>query len=250
MPVIVVAVGLTVLGSLGGLAIASLLLLLKPRTRSNLIPGLISYAVGTLLGVALLALLPEALTTLEATAVSGTLLAGILVFFLLEKFIIWRHCHDDNCDVHDQSSPSTRGGAGLVLVGGALHSFADGAIIGAAAIASIPLGISTTLAVAAHQVPQEVGDLAILLGAGYSKRQALLLNALAAATGILGAVAVYGASGWLPLAMPYVLAFAAGNFLYVAMSDLIPGLHRGTIDVGATRQVLLITAGISTTLFL
>ena len=245
MPVIGVAVGLTVLGSLGGLAIASLLLLLKPRTRSNLIPGLISYAVGTLLGVALLALLPEALTTLEATAVSGTLLAGILVFFLLEKFIIWRHCHDDNCDVHDQSSPSTRGGAGLVLVGGALHSFADGAIIGAAAIASIPLGISTTLAVAAHQVPQEVGDLAILLSAGYSKR-----HALATATGILGAVAVYGASGWLPLAMPYVLAFAAGNFLYVAMSDLIPGLHRGTIDVGATRQVLLITAGISTTLFL
>ena len=250
MTVLAAAVGLTVLGGLGGLAIASLLLLLQPSTRSNLIPSLISYAVGTLLGVALLALLPEALTTLKATAVSGTLLAGILGFFLLEKLVIWRHCHDDDCDAHDQSSQSTRSSAALILIGGAVHSFADGAIIGAAAISSIPLGLSTTLAVAAHQVPQEVGDLAILLGAGYSKRRALLLNALAAATGILGALAVYAASGWLPDAMPYVLAFAAGNFLYVAMSDLIPGLHRGTIDVGATRQVLFIAAGIGTALFL
>ena len=111
MTVLAAAVGLTVLGGLGGLAIASLLLLLQPSTRSNLIPSLISYAVGTLLGVALLALLPEALTTLTATAVSGTLLAGILGFFLLEKLVIWRHCHDDDCDAHDQSSQSTRSSA-------------------------------------------------------------------------------------------------------------------------------------------
>ena len=245
--VLTAAIGLSVIGSLGGLAVASLLLLLQPRTRSHLVPSLISYAVGTLLGVALLALLPEALAELDAMAVFGTLLAGILGFFMLEKLVIWRHCHADDCDVHDQS---TRSGAALILVGGAVHNFADGAIIGAAVVSSIPLGVTTALAVAAHQVPQEVGDFAVLLGAGYSRSRALILNALAATAGVLGAVVIYAAAGQIPKAMPYVLAFAAGNFLYVAMADLIPGLHRGTVDVSATRQVTLIAAGVGTALFL
>lgn len=242
-----VALGLSVVGSLGGLAVASLLLLLRSPTRSSLIPWLISYAVGTLLGVALLAILPEALARLDAAAALGTLLGGIILFFMLEKLVLWRHCHADDCDAHDGQ---TRSSAALVLVGGAAHNFADGAIIGAAVLSSIPLGLTTALAVAAHQVPQEVGDFAILLGAGYSRRRALTLNTLAATTGILGALAIYGTAGWVPQALPFVLAFAAGNFLYVAMADLIPGLHRGTIDVGAMRQVVLIAAGIGTVLAL
>ena len=227
------------MGSLGGLIVASLLLILRGSIRQRLVPVLISYAVGTLLGVALLALLPEALSGLDAPTVLGTLLAGILGFFMLEKLVIWRHCHASDCDLHDASAP-------LILIGGAVHNFADGCIIGAAVLSSVPLGLSTALAVAAHQVPQEVGDFAILLGAGYTRRQALIANTLAATTGIIGAVVIYLAAAWIPRTLPYILAFAAGNFLYVAMSDLIPGLHRGTLDLGAIRQVVLIAAGVAT----
>ena len=234
---------MSVVGSLGGLLVASFLLLLRGPIRQYLVPVLISYAVGTLLGVALLALIPEALSTLDAPLAVGTLLAGILGFFMLEKLVIWRHCHTSDCDVHDASAP-------LILIGGAVHNFADGCIIAAAVLSSIPLGVSTALAVAAHQVPQEVGDFAILLGAGYTRRQAMVANTMAATTGIAGAVVVYLAAGWMPRALPFLLAFAAGSFLYVAMSDLIPGLHRGAVELGAVRQVALIAAGVATVMML
>ena len=238
------AVGLSVVGSLGGLLLAAILLLFLGRARLPPVPGLISYAVGTLLGVALLALVPEALDLAQnPRAVLGTLLAGILGFFMLEKLVLWRHCHTDECEGHNSS-------ASLVLIGGAFHNFADGAIIGAAVLTSLPLGVSTTLAVAAHQVPQEVSDFAVLLGAGYSRRRALTLNSISALAGIVGAVAMYTAADQLPAALPYVLALAAGSFLYVAMADLIPDLHRGQIDIGSIRQVLLIGAGVITILAL
>ena len=217
--------------------------MLGQRTRLQLVPGLISYAVGTLLGVALLALVPEALESLEAPVALGALLAGILGFFMLEKLVIWRHCHTEDCEAHDTS-------AALILIGSGLHNFTDGAIVGAAVLTSLPLGITTALAVAAHQIPQEVGDFAILLDAGYSRTRAFVLNALSASTCVLGAIAVYGAASWTPTALPYVLAVAAGSFLYVAMSDLIPGLHREAIDQGAVRQVILIAAGVGTIMML
>ena len=237
------AVGLSLLGSGGGVLLASPLLLLQRSLRLQLVPGLISYAVGTLLGVALLALVPEALESLPSPAALGALLAGILTFFMLEKLVLWRHCHTDDCDAHETS-------ATLILIGGGLHNFTDGAIVGAAALTSIPLGLTTALAVAAHQVPQEVGDYAILLEAGYSRTRAFVLNTLSASTCALGAVAVWAAASWTPNAIPYELAFAAGSFLYVAMSDLIPGLHRDPIDAGAVRQVVLIAAGIGTIILL
>lgn len=243
MSLLAAAIALSVVGSLGGLLLASLLLLLRDPVRHTLVPSLISYAVGTLLGVALLALLPEALALLDPSSVLGTLLAGILGFFVLEKLVIWRHCHEDDCDVHASS-------AALILIGGAVHNFADGCIIGAAVLSSVPLGVSTAMAVAAHQVPQEVGDFAVLLGAGYSRRRALMLNALAATTGVLGAIVIYLAAGWVPRALPYILAFAAGNFLYVAMADLIPGLHRGGTEVSAARQVVLVGSGVATIMIL
>ena len=241
---LVAAVGLSVVGSLGGLLLAAILLLFLGRARLPPVPGLISYAVGTLLGVALLALVPEALDLAQnPRTVLGTLLAGILGFFMLEKLVLWRHCHTGECEGHNSS-------ASLVLIGGAFHNFADGAIIGAAVLISVPLGVSTTLAVAAHQVPQEVGDFAVLLGAGYSRRRALMLNSISALAGIVGAVAMYTAADQLPAALPYVLALAAGSFLYVAMADLIPDLHRGQINIGSIRQVLLIGAGVMTILAL
>ena len=240
-----VAVGLSILGSLGGLLTASIFLLLGDGLRVKLVPWLISYAVGTLLGVALLALLPEALAGLEARKAMPTLLAGILAFFLLEKLVLWRHCHDAHeCEVHTSSAAS------LVIVGDAFHTFVDGAVIAAAVVTSIPLGITTALAVATHEIPQEVGDVAILLRAGYSRLRAFTLNLLSGLGGILGAIAMIFATKALPHALPYVLAFAAGNFLYVAMADLIPDLHRGGLEGGPLRQLLLIGVGVVTIVML
>ena len=235
------AIGLSGLGSLGGLLAASTFLLLGDELRLKIVPWAISYAVGTLLGVALLALLPQALAQLPAPTALGTLLGGVLVFFLLEKLVLWRHCHDSNeCEVHTSSAAS------LVIVGDAFHTFVDGAVIAAAVLTSIPLGITTALAVATHEIPQEVGDVAILLRAGFSKWRAFTLNLLSGLGGVLGAVCMLAASHTLPSALPYVLAFAAGSFLYVAMSDLIPDLHRGGLEGGPVRQLLLIGAGILT----
>ncbi len=235
------AVSLSILGSLGGLLTASTFLLLGDSLRVRLVPWLISYAVGTLLGAALLALLPESLGRLPPGPALGTLLGGVLTFFLLEKLVIWRHCHDSQeCEVHTSSAAS------LVIVGDAFHTFVDGAVIAAAVLTSVPLGITTALAVATHEIPQEVGDVAILLRAGYSRIRAFTLNLLSGIGGILGAVAMIAASRELPLLTPYILAFAAGNFLYIAMADLIPDLHHGGLEGGPVRQLLLIGAGVFT----
>ena len=234
------AIGLSVLGSLGGILVAASFLLLGEQIRGRLVPWLISYAVGTLVGVALLALVPEALQDVAARPAMITMAAGILSFFLLEKAVIWRHCHhDEDCHVHSTA-------ASLVIIGDVLHTFVDGAVIAAAVMTSVPLGVTTALAVAAHEIPQEVGDVAILLRAGYSRMRAFTLNVLAGIGGILGAGAMVLASQAVPTALPYVLAFAAGNVLYVAMADLIPGLHRDSASSGGFRQMLLIGAGIAT----
>jgi len=239
------AVGLSVLGSLGGLLTASTFLLLGDHLRVRLVPWLISYAVGTLLGASLLALLPEALEHLAPASALFALLAGVLAFFLLEKLVLWRHCHDTHeCEVHTSSAAS------LVIVGDAFHTFVDGAVIAAAVITSVPLGVTTALAVATHEIPQEVGDVAILLRAGFSRQRAFLLNLAAGLGGVLGAVAMIAASERIPNLLPYVLSFAAGNFLYIAMSDLIPDLHRGGLEGGPLRQLLLILAGVGTIVLL
>jgi len=237
------AVAFSVLGSLGALLLASMLLLLEPPVRSRVVPWLVSYAVGTLLGVALLAILPEVLDDLRPTRAFGTLLAGIMTFFVLEKLVLWRHCHTEDCEVHGRP-------ASLVLVGHAFHTFVDGVAIGAAVQTSIAVGLSTAIAVAVHEIPQQVGDFAILLHAGYSRGRALTLSVLAGASAVAGTLAAFVAFGQLPGVLPYALAFAAASFLYIAMADLMPDLHRGRIDAGAFRQVLLLGAGIMTAMAL
>lgn len=235
-----IAIALSAIGSLLGALVASSVLIVSDAVRAKVVKWLVSFAVGTLLGAALLKLVPEALETLSPTATLGTLLAGIFTFFILEKLVIWRHCHEaESCEVHGTSAP-------LVLVGDAVHTFVDGAIIAAATITSIPLGVSAAVAAIAHEIPQEAGDVAILLHAGYSRRRALVLNLLSGTSGIVGAVAVYFFAARLPGALPFVLAFAAGSFLYVAMADLIPDLHRGQVDRNPVRQVVLIAAGVAT----
>lgn len=239
MPVLFAAVGLTLLGSLGGLLLASALLLFSDRARIALVAGLVSYAVGTLLGVALLELVPQALETLPAIRVLGTLLGGILLFFILEKLVIWRHCHTEECVAHSTAAP-------LVLIGDGFHNFVDGAVIAAAVVSSLPLGISTAVAVAAHEIPQELGDVAILLDAGYSRTRALVLNIVSGLAAVVGALASLAALEVIPDLLPYVLSIAAASFLYIAMADLIPDLHRGGIDRRAIQQILLVLAGIAT----
>jgi zinc and cadmium transporter len=205
--------------------------------RARIVPWLVSYAVGTLLGAAVLTLLPEALAQVPPTPALAAMLAGIFTFFILEKLV---HCHDDEaCEVH-------RSTATLVLIGDAVHTFVDGAVIAAAALVSLPLGITTTLAAAAHEVPQEAGDFAILLSAGYSRSRALVLNLTSALGGIAGAAAMLAFGANVPHVIPYVLAFAAGNFLYVAMADLIPHLQRGGVDRSAIRQIALVALGMVT----
>ena len=243
MRLFLIALGLSLLGGLGGLAVASGILLVTDSARSKLIPWLVSYAVGALLGVSMLALLPQTLDSLPPSTVFATLLAGIMLFFILEKLVLWRHCHTHDCEVHD-------GSVLPVVVGDAFHNFVDGAVIAAAVITSVPLGISTAVAVAAHEIPQEIGDFAILLHAGYSRRKALLLNVLSAAASALGAVAAFLAFDLLPDMLPYFLVLAAASFLYVAMADLIPGLHRGRTDASSMRQIVLIAAGVATMLVL
>jgi zinc and cadmium transporter len=236
-----VAIGLSLLGSLGGVLMASTLLLFKAHVRTRLVPWLVSYAVGTLLGVALMDLLPEALESLKPVPVFGTLLGGILLFFIFEKLVLWRHCHADHCELHESAAP-------LILVGDGVHNFIDGAVIAATTAISVPLGVTTALAVAAHEIPQEVGDFAILLSAGYSRKRALWLNVLSGVSAVGGVLVSALAIDRLPLILPYFLPVAAASFLYIAMSDLIPSLHRGPFERSAVRQVLVVCAGIATVL--
>ena len=231
--------GFSILGSIGAIAGAALLLALPAVIRGRLGPYLISYATGTLLAAAFLAMMPAALRHAPAREVFATVLAGIVLFFVLEKLVLWRHCHDSNCEVHGQAAP-------LILIGDAFHNFVDGVVIAAAFLTSVPLGVATAIAVIAHEVPQEVGDFAILLESGYSKSRALLLNTLSAITTLPGAVLAYF---WLAEArtlVPYVLALSAASFIYIATADLVPNLHRKVAPSDSVRQVALLLAGIAT----
>ena len=239
MPTLWIALGLSVLGGLGGLLIASGVLLIHDPLRSKLVPWLVSYAVGALLGISMMGLLPESLEHLPAARVFATLLGGILLFFVLEKLVLWRHCHTHDCEVHESTVAS-------VMIGDTFHNFVDGAVIGAAVLTSVPLGVSTAIAIAAHEIPQELGDFAILLHAGYSRQKALMLNVLSALASLAGTVGAFLAFDIIPRTLPYFLVIAASSFLYVAMADLIPGLHRGRTDAGSLRQIILIAIGIFT----
>ncbi|MBK9242529.1 MAG: ZIP family metal transporter [Acidobacteria bacterium] len=234
------ALGLSVAGSVGGLLVAGILLLFGPEVRNRVVPSLVSYAVGTLLGAAALGLMPQALETLSPQRAFAALLGGILTFFVLEKLVLLRHCHDDaECKVHESTVT-------LVIIGDAVHTFVDGVAIAATTLVSVPLGISTALAAIAHEIPQEAGDFGILLSAGHSRKKALMLNATSALGGVAGALAMLLLGSAMPNVAPYVLAFAAGNFLYVAMADLIPHLHRGETNSNSVRQVILIALGLLT----
>jgi zinc and cadmium transporter len=231
--------GFSMLGSAGAIAGASLFLLFPEPVRKQVVPGLVSYATGTLLGAAFLGMIPAGLQRAPATAITATVLAGMVAFFVLEKFVLWRHCHDAECEAHGHAAP-------LILIGDAFHNFVDGVVIAAGFLTSIPVGIAVSLAVIAHEIPQEVGDFAILLDSGYGRTKALVLNGLSAAATLPGAVAAYLWLGDTLEMVPYILALSAASFIYVAAADLIPGLHRQVTPAASLRQVALLLAGIGT----
>jgi zinc and cadmium transporter len=235
-------IGFSLLGSVGAIAVSALLLLFPQGIRQGLVPCLISYATGTLLGAAFLGMIPSALSQAQAPNVLATVLAGMVLFFVLEKLVLWRHCHEAGCAVHGRAGP-------LILIGDAFHNFVDGVVIAAAFLTSIPLGIATALAVIAHEIPQEVGDFAILLDNGYGRARALLLNGLSSTATLPGAIIAYFWLGETREAVPYILALSAASFIYIATADLIPNLHRQMTFAASLRQVLLLLAGIATIAF-
>jgi zinc and cadmium transporter len=244
---------LTGLSGLASALAASFFLALGERRRAVVLPHLVSLATGALLGAAFLGLLPHALEGMGPDGghrVGMGLLLGILTFFLLEKFVLWRHCHDDPCEMHSPSH-ATRDAASarLILAGDSFHNVLDGVLVAAAFMTDPKLGVVTAMAVAAHEVPQEVGDVAILLHGGYSRRRALALNLLTSLTSILGGIVAYFALATALHLLPYALAFAAASFIYIAVADLIPGLHR-RVDVRAgVEQVIFIALGVAVVYF-
>lgn len=248
LAMILLATGLS--GVMSAVVAAGFLLLPEPR-RHALLPRLVSFATGTLLGAALLALLPHALMDAGPERTHGigvALVAGILVFFVLEKLVLWRHCHEDPCEGHAPDvSPRDRAGAWLILWGDGFHNVLDGVLIAAAFMTDPHLGLVTAVAVFAHEIPQEVGDLAVLLHGGMRRRQALGLNLAISLSSMLGAAAAWFTFSTVQQLLPYALAIAAASFLYVAVADLIPGLHRRTDPRTSLEQVALILAGIAVT---
>ena len=241
MNILILILFFSMLGSVGSVAGAALLLLFPERVRKTLVPCLISYATGTLLGAAFLGMIPHALEYIEPFQILATVLAGIILFFLLEKLVIWRHCHDGECEVHSVAGP-------LILFGDAFHNCIDGIVIAAAFLTNTTLGVATALAVIAHEVPQEIGDFAILLDGGYSKQRAFLYNLLSSLTTLPGAVISYFFLKAAQTAVPYILALSAASFIYIAMADLIPELHKRFGIWNTVRQFILFISGIGTIL--
>lgn len=267
------------LGGVLSVLTAALFLLLPESIRARAMPRMVSFAIGALLGAAFLGVLPHALEAAREAnvhAVPATVLGGLLGFFLLEKLVLWRHCHTDQCEAHGSASAlpvdvpmrrapepaevhgrahaadvrrpddDRRGRATgyLVVVGDAVHNFVDGVLIAAAFYTDVHLGVVTALAVAAHEIPQEVGDFAILLHSGFSRGQALFYNILSTLTTVVGGMLAYLSLEFARAAVPYVLAVAASSFIYIAVADLIPGLHRRPEPRATFEQLVLICAGI------
>jgi zinc and cadmium transporter len=224
------------------------------NARTAWIPMLISYAIGALLGAVFLEILPHAFSLSKDTEVmAATILFGILLFFVLEKLVLWRHCHGDECEAHSvehdhhggHEHGHDHGRSGLmIMIGDTFHNFVDGILIAAAFMTDLKLGAVTALAIIAHEIPQEVGDFLILLHSGYSKRQALLLNLLSSFATLLGGLLAYTALKGVQQWIPSILGLASASMIYVAVADLIPGLHKRTELAATVQQVTLIGLGI------
>jgi zinc and cadmium transporter len=229
----------TFFGGVLSAALASLFLLLSEARRNWLLPHLISFATGAMLAAALIGLLPEAIASVgpaRIQAIGAAVLAGIALFFVLEKLVLWRHCHTDDCETHSpHESDRDRAAGWIVLFGDGVHN---------AFLTDIKLGVVTTIAITAHEIPQELGDLAVLLHARMTPVRALWFNAASSLTSIIGGLAGYFALRRTLDVLPYAISVAAASLIYVAVADLIPGLHRRVELSAGAAQVGLIACGV------
>lgn len=247
----------------GGLLSVLAAALVSMGARREWVPSLVSFAVGALLGAAFLELIPHAFEqTRSFQGLAATILGGILGFFVLEKLVIWRHCHAEDCEAHAPHEPPAAHGHGhghghahghghdrgrsgmLIIIGDGFHNFVDGILIAAAFMESTALGVVTATAVIVHEIPQEVGDFLVLLHSGYSRARALFWNIVSSCATLVGGLAGYFAfqvvSNWTTT----FVALAAASMIYVAVADLIPGLHRRTELSATVQQVALIALGV------
>lgn len=199
---------------------------------------LVSFSAGALMGDAFIHLLPEAIQKSPGITLSAGILSGIILFFIVEKIVQWRHCHDLECEQH----PKTLGY--MNLIGDAVHNFLDGVLIAGSYLASTPLGLTTTMAVLFHEIPQEIGDFGVLLHSGFSKKRALILNLLSALFALIGAIATILLGGIIQGLSNFTIPLAAGGFIYIAGSDLIPEMHKETKTSSSILQLIAFIAGI------
>lgn len=258
LPTLVWIIGASVLGGVLSVVSAAVFAL---NARTAWIPMLVSYAIGAMLGAVFLEILPHAFSEASSIeAMAATVLLGILLFFVLEKLLLWRHCHGGECEVHapheldhhghhhghGHAHGHDQGRSGMmIMVGDTFHNFVDGILIAAAFMIDIKLGAVTALAIIAHEIPQEVGDFLILLHSGYTRKQALLFNLLSSCATVVGGFAAYFALQLVGSWIPTILGLAAASMIYVAVADLIPSLHKRTELKATLQQVVLIALGIS-----
>ncbi len=230
------------LGSIGSIILAIGFINLNKDKQKSLVSCLVAYATGTLLAAAALGMIPTAISKAggKTQSVMAFFLGGIMFFFILEKLIIWRHCHDAECAVTGEAA------APIILIGDAFHNLVDGIVIAASFLINFTIGIAVSLSVIAHEVPQEVGDFAILIDKNYSKKKAFLYNTLSGSTTIPAAIIGYFILETISIAIPYVLAISAASFIYITLSDLTPELHQKIGLKHSIRQLFLIFAGIVT----
>lgn len=191
---------------------------LKAQMLNKILLILVGLSAGTLMGGAFLHLLPEATEDNTGLDVFIYVLVGFIIFFIIEKVLHWRHCHKGECEIHTFTY--------MNLIGDSIHNFIDGLIMAASFVVSIPLGITTTIAISSHEIPQEIGDFGVLIYGGFSKKKALLLNFLVALTAVLGGLIGYFISNLIENATLFFLPFAAGGFIYIAATDLIPEIKK------------------------
>jgi len=222
--------------------VGALVVILHPAAMKAFAHRVLAFAVGALVAVTFFDILPEAIEGAGMEAAFLAVVGGILLFFALERLLFWYHCHDQECGVHTYVY--------LVLLGDAVHNFIDGVAIALSFLVSIHLGIATTVAVVVHEVPQEVADFGVLIRGGFSRRRALWANFAVSLTTILGALLAYALGSAIAGALPYVLGVIGGNFLYIALADLLPETHEQAGLRHFAAQFALILTGVLLIYFL
>jgi len=227
------------LASLGCLAIASLMLLLKDKDLNRVSTYFLYVASGILLGAAFLGMIPKAIMLAEPAKITAFILVGILFLFILEKIVLWRNCGNKDCDRHSNASSS------VALIGDGFHHIIDGIVITSSFLVSTEVGLMVSVSIAFHEIPKSLGDLSILIKNGLARKRAFWYKALSVSTALIFGIIAYFLSNSIKIITPYVLAFSAASFLYLSMAQLIPEMHRKTSLKDSISQVLLIFLGIA-----